>query len=300
MACLLSSVDSTHVFDYRTSSSLVTFDDSLPEKQLGTACSFIDDVADLNHPLEDISQTADSDESVCASTHLSPENPSISYGARRKHFETRRRSPRLLNFTGDHLQRKVVPVGLRFQAVIPEWNDPEDRITLIDAYKSNSDNLKWLGSQVWPVENEKMRPSDRKIGKGRHSSCCCVSPGSADCTQRHILVERLRLLTDLGPSFFSWKFDQMGERVSESWSLNEQQTFESLMKKRPSSNTKSFLKRVLKSFSNKNRKDIANYYFNVYIPRRMSLHTRSPSIKQIDTDDEDEADDSKARYLRGS
>ncbi|KAL8526753.1 hypothetical protein ACS0TY_015820 [Phlomoides rotata] len=291
-----SHASSVACFLSRTSSSLVTFDDALPEKQIATACSFIDDVADKNYPLKDISQTVDSDESVYGSIH--PISLPISDGARRKHSGTPRRSPRILNFIGDHLQRKVIPVGPRFQATIPEWNGPEDRSTLIDAYKSNSDCLKWLGSRVWPVENNKTRISDKNVGEGRHSSCCCVSPGSADCTKHHISDERLLLLRDLGPAFSIWKIDQMGEQVSESWSLNEQQTFESLMKKRPPSNTKSFWKRVLKSFSNKSRADIANYYFNVYIPRRMSLHTRSPSIKQIDTDDEDEADDSKARYLR--
>lgn len=315
MSCLLSSVDSIHshdekiIFDCRTSSSLVTFEsNALPTS------SFIDDVEDLNYPLKDI----DSDESVYGSNHASPEKSPISDGPQKKrHLETSRRSHRLLNFIGDHLQRKVIPVGPRFQAVIPEWNGPEDRTTLISAYKSNSDNLKWLGSRVWPVDNEKTKTSGRKIGKGRKNSSCCVSVGSADCTERHIIDETLLLKSDLGPAFFSWKFDQMGEQVAESWSLKEQQTFESLMKKRPLSNTNSFWKRVLKSFPNKDRKDVSNYYLNVYIPRRMKAHTRSPSMKQIDTDDDDEEEDTglqqktdgsrlitakniKAKYLRGS
>lgn len=345
VSSLLNSVDSTQshdekiIFDARTSSSLVTFDDALPEKQVITECSFVDDVVDLNCPGKDTSQTVDSDESVNGSNPLSPENSTpneappveisnaihylnsrISDGVNRRHFEPSRRSVRLLNFIGDHLQRKVIPVGPRFQADIPEWDGPVDRSILISAYNSDTHNSKWLGSQVWPVEIGNMKTTGRTIGKGRHNSCCCVSPGSADCITRHILEERLLLQCDLGPAFFSWKFDEMGEQVSKSWSLKEQQTFESLMKMRPSSNGKSFWKRALKSFSNKYRKDIINYYFNVYIPHRMSLQTRSPSIKQVDTDDEDEAENFshmglqkrsegrsliitnnvKARYLRSS
>ncbi|KAI3474429.1 hypothetical protein Pfo_029290 [Paulownia fortunei] len=343
VSCLLNSVDSTQchdekiIFDSRTSSSLLTFGDALPEKQVSTECSFQDDMVDLNCPRKDITPTVDSDESVNRSNLLSPENPTpneapsveisneIHYlnsptldGAHRRHHQPPRRSIRLLNFIGDHLQRKVIPVGPRFQADVPEWSGPVDRSILIGAYNSDSDNSKWLGSPVWPIQIGNMKTTERKIGKGRPNSCCCVSSGSADCVRRHILEERLVLQCDLSSAFFSWKFDEMGEQVLKSWSLKEQQTFKSLVKMRPSSNGKSFLKHALKCFSNKCGKDIINYYFNVYIPNRMSLQTRSSSIKQVDTDDEAEdcnymglqkisegrslincnSNDVKARYLR--
>lgn len=312
MSCLLNSVDSAQshdekiIFEPHTSSSVVTFDEALPEKQVTTECSSADDVVDLNCPSKDVPPIVDSDGSVSGSNPSSPENSTlnearhlgisdvvhdsnlpISNGPRRRHLEPSRRSIRLLNFIGDHLQRKAVPVGPRFQAEIPEWDGRVDRSILIDEYNSGSDHSKWLGSQVWPAEIGHIKTTGRRIGKGRHNSCSCVSRGSADCVKCHILEERILLQRDLGPAFSSWKFDEMGEQVSESWSLKERRTFESLMKKRPSSNEKSYWKRALKCLPSKSKKDFIDYYFNVYIPHRMNLN-RSPSIKQVDTDDDDE------------
>ncbi|XP_057808077.1 uncharacterized protein LOC131022583 [Salvia miltiorrhiza] len=313
LSCLLNSVDSAQshdekfIFESHTSGSLVTFDGALLEIQVTTECSFADDVVDLKCTSKDVSPVVDSDESVNGSNPSSPEDstpnearrlgiskvvrnlnsPTLS-GAQRKHLEPSRRSIRLLNFIGDHLQRKAIPVGPRFQTDVPEWDDTVDRSILISSYNSDSDNLKWLGSQVWPTENGNIKSTVRRIGKGRHNSCSCASRASTDCIKRHVLEERLLLQRNLGPAFSSWKFDEMGEQVSESWSLKEQQTYESLMKKRPSANGKSFWMRTLKCFPRKSKKDIVNYYFNVYIPHRMSLHRTSPTIKQVDTDDEDE------------
>ncbi|KAH6762000.1 hypothetical protein C2S52_019433 [Perilla frutescens var. hirtella] len=312
MSCLLNSVDSAQshdekiIFESHTSTSLVTFDEALPEKQVTTECSSAVDVVDLNCPSKDVPPIVDSDESVNGSNPSSPENStpteachlgisdvvhnsnlSISNGPHRRRLEPSRRSIRLLNFIGDHLQRKAIPVGPRFQADIPEWDGIVDRSILIDAYNNDSDHLKWLGSLVWPVEIGNTKTRGRRIGKGRNSYCSCVSRGSADCVKRHILEERLFLQRDLGPAFSSWKFDEMGEQVSESWSMKERQTFESLMKKRPSSNEKSYWKHALKCLPNKSKKNIIDYYFNVYMSHRMSLQ-RLPYIKHVNTDDEDE------------
>ncbi|KAG6427626.1 hypothetical protein SASPL_111872 [Salvia splendens] len=341
LSCLLNSIDSAQSHDEKfIFESLVTFDEAFPEKQVTTECSFADDVVDLNCTSKDVSRVVGSDESVNVSNPSSIEDstrnvahnlaisnvvrnlnlPTLS-GTQRKHLEPSHRSIRLLNFIGDHLQRKVIPVGPRFQTDVPKWDDTVDLGIRISSYKSDSDNLKWLGSQVWPIVTRNMKSTRREIGKGKNNSCSCASRASADCIKRHVREERLLLQHDLGPAFSSWKFDEMGEQVSESWSLKEQRAYKSLMKMRPSANGKSFWKLTLKRLPRKSKKDIVNYYFNVYIPHRMSLHRSSPTIKQVDTDDEDEdeADNSdhkglqkgaeersptipnkKARYLRTS
>lgn len=312
ISCLLNSVDSAQshdrrvIFESRTSSSLVTFEEALPLKQVTTECSFADDAVDLNCPTKDEPAIVDSDESVIGSNPSSPmDSPpnearhlgisdvvhNLNSPALRRRLEPSRRSTRLLNFIGDHLQRKAIPVGPRFQADIPEWDDTAGTSTLTGAYSSDPDNLKWLGSRVWPNEIRNIKSKVRRIGKGRPNSCSCVSQGSADCIKCHVREERLLLQRKLGLAFASWKFDEMGEQVSESWSQKEQQAFESLMKKKPSSNGKSFWNRALKCFPSKSKKDSINYYFNVYIARRMSLQRRSPSTKQVDTDDEEEDED---------
>ncbi|XP_042050031.1 uncharacterized protein LOC121795566 isoform X1 [Salvia splendens] len=341
LSCLLNSIDSAHSHDDKfIFESLVTFDEAFPEKQVTTECSFADDVVDLKCTSKDVSPVVDSDESVNVSnpSNIEDSSPNVAHhlaiskvvrnlnlptlsGTQRKHLEPSHRSISLLNFIGDHLQRKVIPVGPRFQTDIPEWDDTVDMSIRISSYKSDSDNLKWLGSQVWPIVTRNMKSTRREIGKGKNIFCSCASRASADCIKRLVCEDRLLLQHDLGPAFSSWKFDEMGEQVSESWSLKEQRAYESLMKMRPSANGKSFWKRTLKRLPRKSKKDIVNYYFNVYIPHRMSLHRSSPTINQVDTDDEDEdeADNSdhkglqkgaegrsptipnkKARYLRTS
>ncbi|KAL2502561.1 uncharacterized protein Fot_36409 [Forsythia ovata] len=336
ISCLLNSVESTERFqqknlsDSRSSSSLLTFEDTLLEKQVSRESFLLDDVVDRNSPSKDISQIVDSDESANGSIPLSPENltvnkaPSLDlndaihylnsstlHGAKRNHLQPPRRSIRLLNFIGDHLERKVVPVGPRFQADVPEWNGP---VRISDS----SENSRWLGSRVWPIEIGNAKSTGRKVGKGRPNSCRCVSPGSVDCIRRHILEKRLLLQCDLGPAFFSWKFDEMGEQVSKSWTLKEQQMFESLVKMKPLLNRNNFMKRALTCFKKKSSKEIVHYYFNVFIPQHMSQNRRM-SLKQVDTDNEEEdfndigvqkrcegssaiisnSKDIKTRYLRG-
>ncbi|KAL3839430.1 hypothetical protein ACJIZ3_024021 [Penstemon smallii] len=295
LSCLLNSIDSTKGHDdSRRSSSLLTFDDSFLEKLISTEDSFR---VNSDTPNKSISPIVYSDQSMDGSmlrslneapsgkinhTNDYLKSPALD-GPHIRHIQSPHRSIRLLNFIDDHLQRNVVPVGPQFQVEVPEWSGPVKRSILIVQYKHYSNNSKWLGTRVWPLEIGHVKVSGRTIGKGRPNSCCCVSPGSVDCIGRHIVEERLVLQGDLGPAFFSWKFDDMGNQVLKLWTLKEQQIFESLVKR------KNFLKRALKCFPNKSRKEIANYYFDVYIPQLMSLQKRSSSRKIVDTDGEDEA-----------
>ncbi|GER55824.1 ARID/BRIGHT DNA-binding domain [Striga asiatica] len=275
-SCLLNSSNSTRclhektTFDPHASTSLLTFEYSLLDDALDFNCL----CSNNNTP-----PNVDSDDSVKGPNpnHLSPIESFPNGSARRK---PSRQSKWLLNIVSDHFQKKVVPVGPRFQADVPKWAGP--------AEKPNDDS-KWLGTRVWPTQTRgnNNKGAGKAIGKGRPDSCSCVSRGSSDCVRRHVLDEKRALQRDLGLAFFIWKFDEMGERVSESWSLKEKNRYESLLKTRQNSNDgKSFLKRALKCFPNKTGKDIVNYYFNVYIPNRM----RSESTRQVDTDDDEDED----------
>ncbi|XP_062006162.1 AT-rich interactive domain-containing protein 2-like [Rosa rugosa] len=188
---------------------------------------------------------------------------------------------RLLFSDGQYF-RKSVPIGPGFQAEVPEWTGPVNRK---NRYVGDA-SKKWLGTRMYPIKRLKNAGADTKsIGKGRPDSCSCVSPGSAGCVKHHIDEARLRLQAEIGPAFRTWKFDEMGEFASKSWTLKEQSTFESLVRKNPLSNEASFWKLAFKRFPNKCRKSIVSYYNNVFITRRMSLQTRS-SVDEIDSDDD--------------
>lgn len=307
-SCFLSSVESAESCDQKilleshSSNSILTFEDDFLEKQIYSESRIMDEPINCSSPCKDVFRLVDSDESVNCSNPASPENltsleaPLLNMddighrsnlrvldAPNQKHLQPPRRSIRLLNFIGDNLQRMVVPVGARFQADVPDWTGPCN-------YEDDSESSRWLGTRIWPIEGRESKITTRVVGKGRPESCSCSAPASIECVRRHILEERLLLLCDVGPAFFSWKLDEMGEAVSKSWTLEEQHNFESLARPKVLSNGKDFLKHALKCFPSKSRKAIVSYYLNVFIPRRMSLQIRS-SFGQIDTD-EDEAGNS--------
>ncbi|XP_048438952.1 uncharacterized protein LOC103949452 [Pyrus x bretschneideri] len=195
-----------------------------------------------------------------------------------------REAVRLL-FTDGSLPRSVVPIGPCFQADVPVWTGPINSKT---PYGGDGDSAasKWLGTRTWPIKGKSAGTTVKALGKGRSNSCSCISPGSVGCVKHHIREERQLLQFELGPAFRSWKFGEMGEFVSKSWTSTEQRTFESLVKEKPLSNEASFWKIAYKRFPSQSRKSILNYYYNVYIPRRMSLQTRS-SLDKIDSDDDE-------------
>lgn len=190
----------------------------------------------------------------------------------------------------NHVPRPAIPIGPRFQAEVPEWEGTSNI-----CYDNSDDDLKWLGVELWPmldfVENK-----SKVIGEGRHDSCSCEFAGSIDCIKVHISEARELLKLEIGSTFSSWKFDDMGEDVSKSWTLEEQKEFESLVKLNPLSNGKKFWKLATENFPSKSMKCMINYYHNVYIPRRLSMETRS-SFDVVDSDnDQDENLNNKNHY----
>lgn len=170
---------------------------------------------------------------------------------------------------GNHLPRPIIPIGPRFQAEVPKWED-----TTNTKYLDGGDDLKWFGTQVLPMPFIS-KTNAKSIGKGRPNSCLCDFPRSIYCVQQHIREARELLKLEIGTAFSSWKFDDMGEDVSKSWTFKEQKKFESLVKLYSQSNDTDFWKLAMKHFPSKSMKCMINYYYNVYIPRRMSMETRS-------------------------
>ncbi|KVH94683.1 AT-rich interactive domain-containing protein 1-like [Cynara cardunculus var. scolymus] len=199
------------------------------------------------------------------------------------------------SFLLEERQKLVIPIGPRFQADVPEWNGPPQR-KYPHKNLSKSDSSKFLGTVICSKENTIPETDRDAIGRGRPDCCDCYPPGSILCVKRHIAEKRAHLQKELGPAFRIWKFDEMGEAVAEIWKQSEQQKFVRIVKTNPISEGKNFLKSALECFPSKSHNTIMSYYFNVYLPRRISIQTRS-GCTLVDTDD---GEDEKTPCSKGS
>lgn len=176
-----------------------------------------------------------------------------------------------------------VPIGSSSQASLPHLSERSPSTA------SDADELKWLGTRIWPPEKKEKRQSYQKcpIGKGREETCHCDCPGSVMCVRFHVAEKRLKMKRELGAAFHAWRFNQMGEEVSLTWTEEDERQFKSIARFDPSLPDKCFWDQLYSSFPFKKRHDLVSYYFNVFILRRRSYQNRM-TPNDIDSDDDEE------------
>ncbi|XP_008794270.2 AT-rich interactive domain-containing protein 2-like [Phoenix dactylifera] len=182
----------------------------------------------------------------------------------------------------DRLQKQRVPVDPSFQANVPDWTGKP--------YETSCDpeTLKWLGTRIWPPENQERRLSfsQNPIGEGRKDTCLCERPGSVECVRFHVAEKRLQLKCELGPVFYAWRFNRMGEEVSLSWTEEEERKFKDIVRLNPLCLAKNFWDQLYRCFPFKGRKNLVSYYFNVFLLGRRSYQNRM-TPNSIDSDNEE-------------
>ncbi|KAL8213890.1 hypothetical protein R6Q57_003339 [Mikania cordata] len=205
-----------------------------------------------------------------------------------KSTRKRQQSTRMdrFNYICDDKLKLAIPIGPRFQADVLEWMGSPNKNNPYGAV-NEQDSSKWLGTTIWSMKDTTPEVEGNIIGKRRPEFCNCVTRGSIQCVKRHVIEKTTCLHNVLGPTFKKWMFDQMGEGVAKLWKQPDQERLTQLIKTNLFSGQE-FTKHALKCFPLKSKKDIVNFYFNVYIPRRMSIQTRSGYMMVI-TDDEEEA-----------
>ncbi|XP_048127283.1 uncharacterized protein LOC115745743 [Rhodamnia argentea] len=198
----------------------------------------------------------------------------------------RRRVFSLLYLDDEYPPRPVVPIGPGFQAEIPVWVGPCTKNNY-----NTSESVKYAGTRVWPIEdgiNDTLLGSN---GQERHKLCSCKSPGSAHCIKRHVYESTLDLKLDLGPAFRIWKVDDMGGEVSRTWTMREENQFDTLMKTNPLVNQASFWDKALKCIPTKSKDSILSYYYNVFVPTRITTQLSSSTERIISDNDEPESEE---------
>lgn len=171
---------------------------------------------------------------------------------------------------------KQVSVGPCFQADVPEWTGV--------VLESDS---KWLGVRMWPPEdgNNKTLTEKHPVGKGRQKPCDCLLPSSSGCVRFHIAEKRMKLKLELGPLFYRWRFDRMGEEVSLSWTTQEEERFKITVRQQSAARNK-FWSKAFRLFPTRTREKLVGYYFNVLVLRRRIYQNRV-TPRNIDSDDDE-------------
>ncbi|KAL1192145.1 AT-rich interactive domain-containing protein 1 [Cardamine amara subsp. amara] len=169
-------------------------------------------------------------------------------------------------------------VGSEFQAEVPEWIETT----------SESDS-KWLGTRIWPLSKERNNNNllierDR-IGQGRQDPCGCHNPGSIECVRFHITKKQEKLKLELGPAFYMWCCDIMGEGTLLYWTDLEQKKIKSLMTSPPTLSSAVFDQAKL-ILSSKSRGKIVSYFYNVTLLQFRANQSRiTPHEIDSDTDE---------------
>lgn len=176
----------------------------------------------------------------------------------------------------DAQPEREVSIGPRFQAEVPQWT----------GIASDSDS-KWLGTRMWPPEDGKRNSIIKldPIGRGRQHRCDCSFPDSVECVRFHVAEKRLKLKQELGPLFYRWRFNLMGEEVSLSWTEDEERLFKDNMKSHAAFSNK-FWNNAWRFLPSKSREKLVRYYFNVYLVQRRSYQNRV-TPKDVDSDDDE-------------
>ncbi|KAL0896316.1 hypothetical protein Bca101_080277 [Brassica carinata] len=179
--------------------------------------------------------------------------------------------------SSDEDDRPCARVGSQFQAEVPEWI----------GVTSESDP-KWLGAPIWPLSKEQntnnLLIERDPIGKGRQDPCGCQNPGSVECVRFHIYTKREKLKLELGPAFYMWCFDRMGEGTLQYWTDLELKKIKLLMAFPPTLSP-SFFADLRSILSSKSRAEIVSYYYNVSLLQFIANQSRmTPGEVDSDTD----------------
>ncbi|XP_074578659.1 uncharacterized protein LOC141835131 [Curcuma longa] len=224
-------------------------------------------------------------------------------GSVEKLIQPKRRSERIAQNENENIRhlrtrRKRIGLGSNFQADVPDWTCPPSE-TSISSYKEDPDANKWVGFLIWPAQGNDRKEFDEKMQNRETNFCACPSPGSIVCIRSHVSEARLKLKVELGQTFFDWGFDCMGEEVSESWTVEEQAWFDAL-KRQENESGNSIWQAIPTYFSSKSRRNLINYYFNVYLLRQMSIDSRlMPECINSDEEnhDDEEIEDPKKKRV---
>ncbi|TVU43878.1 hypothetical protein EJB05_03762 [Eragrostis curvula] len=232
---------------------------------------------------------------------LEPGDPKSPYAKKRIQRQGTRSSERIageLTRLPSYLstRRHIGIDSVQYQASVPEWKNAPSEEDKAD-YKTDNETLQKMGTVIMLPLNV----GPRKTRKAADDKCRCSHPGSEACVEVHVKVARNNVRSQLGEkSFRSCGLDAMGEQVLKLWTAADKKKLNEIEKLIPQNKHENFMKIALKQFSSERKTDLAKYYFNVFLPRRLASLTRAeaPNAIDVSTDDEghDQDDENNGHY----
>lgn len=172
-----------------------------------------------------------------------------------------------------------------FQAAVPEWINAPSKKAKAD-YRNDDETLKKLGTVVTLPPIVESRKTRKAVNK-----CKCSHPGSEACVEVHVKEAWKRVKYQMPEQAFRDSgFDAMGERVLKLWTAQDKKKLADIEKLIPKdkSSDEDFMKVALKQFSSERTTDLARYYYNIFLPRRLASLNRTQATHSIDLRPDDE------------
>uniref|UniRef100_R7WFV0 Trafficking protein particle complex subunit 4 n=1 Tax=Aegilops tauschii TaxID=37682 RepID=R7WFV0_AEGTA len=192
-----------------------------------------------------------------------------------------------ISYLSNYPLKRVRTDPVEHQASVPEWKDAPS-VEYTDDYKAAT--LPKLGTVVYPLNMDiSATNKSEKKRKRLVDKCKCSCPGSEDCVRVHVKKARSWIKDQLGEEAFkNCGLDAMGEQVGEQWTTVFKRKLEKVDKLIPQNKHQKFMEIALKELGQKETKDLAKYYYNVFLPRRLASLTRAEHKKDeaVDTSDE--------------
>ncbi|XP_062209057.1 AT-rich interactive domain-containing protein 1-like [Phragmites australis] len=220
-------------------------------------------------------------------SELKPDDPDTPYAKKRLHRQGTRSSARIAGHLSSFLvsTRKCIRIdSVQYQASVPEWENAPSEKDKAD-YRTDKKTLQKMGTVVMlPFIME-----PRKTRQAVDDKCKCSRPGSEACVGVHVKETRNRLKYQLGEKTFkNCGFDAMGEEVLKLWTAEDKKKLDDIEKLIPHNKHENFMKIASKQFSSKKTTDLAKYYYNIFLPKRLAALTRTEATDATDASTDDE------------
>ncbi|XP_015690132.2 uncharacterized protein LOC107303816 [Oryza brachyantha] len=212
-------------------------------------------------------------------------------------FLSVRRVRSIMNIDYTSASRKGILIDpILCQASVPEWRNALPEKDIAD-YTTDGETSRKLGQVVCPLNMDSMSTSQLSATS---SECKCKLPGSKACVGVHIKMATSLLKNQLGEHAFSnCGLEAMGgEQTLKLWTRTDQKKIGKITRVIPRNKRGNFMEIALKKFSSeKPKKDLVNYYYNVFLPRRLASLTRAENTnaKDVDTDGDSDEDHSEKK-----